>query len=155
MVYFLPWLDRQGVSIFESEVPPPSSLLASIPPELSIKPPELTAIPPELASIPPGFPNLYLEWSQLSDELQRELKTIAQVVREHKRVSPELLRATILKLCQGRYLGRRVLAQVLKRNQDDLLKRTLNPLVAESQLKTAFPSSSDPRQAYTASSGTE
>lgn len=46
-------------------------------------------------------------------------------------------------------LGRRVLAHVLNRNPDDLLKRTLNPLVDEGRLKTAFLSRSDPRQAYT------
>ena len=136
MVYFLPWLDRQGVSLFEIEVAPPLSTV------LGVLPPELSAIPPELSA-------LYLEWSQLSDELQHELKTIAQAVYERKRVAPELLRATILKLCQGRYLGRRVLAQLLSRNPDDLLKRTLNPLVEKNLLQTAFPSSSDPRQAYT------
>ena len=97
---------------------------------------------------------LYLELSQLSDELRLELNAIAQAVCERKRVSPELLRTTILKLCQGRYLGRRVLAQLLNRNFDDLLKRTLSPLVEEDLLKTAFPSSSDPRQAYTSCSET-
>lgn len=148
MVYFLPWLDRQGVSLFESEVLP-SSGAAGIPPELSAIPPELSVIPPELSAIPPELPTLYLEWSLLSDELQHELKAIAQAVSVHKRVGPKVLRSTILQLCQGRYLGRRVLAQLLSRNQDDLLKRTLNPLVEEGLLKTAFSSSSDPRQAYT------
>lgn len=112
-------------------------------------------MPQKLSAIPPELPTLYLEWSQLSDELQHELKTIAQAVCESKRVAPELLRTTILKLCQSRYLGRRVLTQLLSRNQDDLLKRTLNPLVNENLLKTAFPSSSDPRQAYTACRNTE
>ena len=139
MVYFLPWLDRRGVSLFENEVLAPSAP---------------GGIPPELSTIPPELPTLYLEWSQLSDELQHELKTIAQAVCESKRVDPDLLRATILKLCQGRYLGRRVLAQLLSRNQDDLLKRTLKPLVDANLLKTAFPSSSDPRQAYTAIAAT-
>jgi hypothetical protein len=146
--------EYQRASLFESEVAP-SSMRGGIPPELAAIPPELGAIPPELAAIPQEPPGLYLEWSQLSDELQHELKTIAQAVCESKRVAPELLRTTILKLCQGRYLGRRVLAQLLNRNQDDLLKRTLNPLVDENLLKTAFPSSSDPRQAYTACSNTE
>ena len=156
MVYFLPWQDRHGVTLFESdEAPPLSSELGRKPQELNALPPELSAIPPELSSIPPELPMLYLEWSQLSDELRLELNAIAQAVCERKRVSPELLRTTILKLCQGRYLGRRVLAQLLNRNFDDLLKRTLSPLVEEGLLKTAFPSSSDPRQAYTTSSETE
>jgi hypothetical protein len=42
-----------------------------------------------------------------------------------------------------------VLAQLLGRNPDDLLKRTLNPMVLAGKLKTAFQSTSDPRQAYT------
>ena len=156
MVYFLPWQDRQGVTLFESEDAPLSlSELGVKPPELSAIPPELSAIPPELSAIPPELPTLFLEWSQLSDELKDELKIIAQVIRERKRVAPELMKATILSLCKGRYLGRRVLAQLLNRNPDDLLKRILNPLVEEGLLKTAFPSSSDPRQAYTNSSGTE
>lgn len=139
MVYFLPWLDRQGVNLFDSETPP--SMQDGIPLELS-------AIPPELST-------LYLEWSQLSEELQHELTSIAQAVCTNKRVAPDLLRTTILKLCQGRYLGRRVLAQLLNRHQDDLLKRTLNPLVNEKRLKTAFHSGRDPRQAYTARNNDE
>ena len=156
MVYFLPWQDRQGVTLFESDdVPSLSSEHGGKSPELNAIPPELSSIPPELSAIPPELPTLFLEWSQLSDELKDELKIIAQDVSERTRVAPELLRPTILKLCQGRYLGRRVLAQLLSRNPDDLLKRTLNPLVEEGLLKTAFPSSSDPRQAYTTSRETE
>lgn len=149
MVYFLPWLNRQSSGMFEVEVSQ-SAELATLPPELSAIPPELATLPPELGVIPPELPILYLEWTQLSDELQRELKTIAQAVCAHPRVAPDVLRETILKLCQGRYLGRRVLARLLSRNQDDLLKRTLNPLVDKNLLKMAFPSSRDPRQAYTA-----
>ena len=137
------------MTLFESDDVP------SLSSEHGGKSPELNALPPELSSIPPELPTLFLEWSQLSDELKDELKIIAQDVSERTRVAPELLRPTILKLCQGRYLGRRVLAQLLSRNPDDLLKRTLNPLVEEGLLKTAFPSSSDPRQAYTTSRETE
>ena len=133
-LYFLPWQDRQGSSLFETEVAQPTAQ---------------GGVPPELSAIPPELPTLYLEWSQLSDELQHELKVIAQAVCVHPRVTSDVLRTTILKLCQGRYLSRRVLAQLLSRNQDDLLKRTLNPLVDANLLKAAFPSSSDPRQAYT------
>jgi len=69
-VYFLPWQDRQGSSLFETEVAQPTAQ-GGVPPELS-------AIPPELSAIPPELPTLYLEWSQLSDELQHELKGRAQ-----------------------------------------------------------------------------
>ena len=66
------------------------------------------------------------------------------------RVPPEQLQQTILALCKGRFLGRRVLARLLDRNADDLLKRTLNPMVAARILAPAFASTSDPRQAYIA-----
>lgn len=84
--------------------------LAALPPELSALTPELGGIPPELSTVPPELGPLYLEWSQLSDALQQDLKRIAQPVCERKRVTPELLRLTILELCNGRYLGRRILA---------------------------------------------
>jgi len=149
MVYFLPWQDRREIRLFDSEgtaLLPPK--LDAISPQLPAIPPELGVIPPELSTVQPELGSLYLEWSELSAEVQRELTLLALPVSQHKRVSHDMLRTTILKLCQGRYLGRRVLAQLLNRNPDDLLKRTLNPLVEENSLRTAFPSSSDPRQAY-------
>jgi len=149
MVYFLPWQGAHGASPFENDMGAP--LL----PEQGKVPPELNTIPPELSAIPPERPALYLEWSQLGDELQNELMRLAQPVSARKRAAPGVLHATILTLCQGRYLGRRVLAQLLKRNPDDLLKRTLNPLVEQNRLKPAFPSGSDPRQAYTTVSETD
>jgi ATP-dependent DNA helicase RecG len=150
MRYLLPWQESQAKTLFSDEMT--LSLtpeLSTLTPELGGIPPELKAIPPELKAIPPELGLLYLEWSQLSDALQQDLKRIAQPVCARKRVAPELLRLTILQLCNGRYLGRRILAQLLNRNPDDLLKRSLNPLVDKQLLKPAFPSSSDPRQAYT------
>ena len=150
MRYLLPWQESQAKTLFSDEMT--LSLtpeLSTLTPELGGIPPELSTIPPELNTIPPELGPLYLEWSQLSDALQQDLKRIAQPVCERKRVAPELLRLTILELCNGRYLGRRILAQLLNRNPDDLLKRSLNPLVDKQLLKPAFPSSSDPRQAYT------
>ena len=38
---------------------------------------------------------------------------IAGPVQQKSRVAPELLRATIVDLCRGRFLGRRVLAHLL------------------------------------------
>ncbi len=136
MVYFLPWQDRRFMTLFEGRG------ASSLSPELGVISPELGAISPELGP-------LYLEWPQLSNVLQQYLEEIAQPVSTRKRVAPELLRTTILALCNGQYLGRRVLAQLLNRHPDDLLKRFLNPLVDQQLLKSAFPSSSDPRQAYT------
>lgn len=145
MVYFLPWQDRRIAALFDGEA------LAPAPQPL---PPELRPLPPELSPIPPELPALYLEWGQLGQAEHDELTALACPVSQRKRVSPDVLEATIVSLCRGRYLGRRVLAQLLNRNADDLLKRVLNPMVDLGKLKTAFPSNSDPRQAYTSSSET-
>lgn len=133
MVYYLPWQGKQEASLFESE--------GVLPPKLGAKPPELGAKPPEL-------PVSYLDWFQLDLALQQELTRLALPVSQGKYATQALLRATVLDLCAGRYLGRRVLAQLLNRNPDDLFKRILTPLVEEKRLKQAFPSRSDPRQAY-------
>ena len=141
-VYFLPWQDRRSAQLFGADVAPLPGELAGLPPEPSSIPPQLDALPQELST-------LYLDWSELGEQAQHELTALAKPVSQQARVSPALLRATLLDLCRGRFLGRRVLAQLLHRNPDDLLKRTLNPLVDGKSLKTAFPSRSDPRQAYT------
>lgn len=151
MRYLLPWQESQAKALFSDEVTelltPP---LGGLPPQLNAEPPQLGVKPPQLNAEPPQLPPLYLDWSQLDHDLQRELTLLALPVSARSRVLSSVLHDTILMLCQGRYLGRRVLAQLLNRNPDDLLKRTLNPLVQQRSLKTAYPYSSDPRQAYTA-----
>ena len=151
MVYFLPWQKQHNVAFSFEATPLTSAGLGGIPPESSSIPPELSALPPESSAITHEQPdlNLYVEWSQLPPALQSELENIALAVSKQKRVSPDLLKTTILALCAGRYLGRRVLAHLLNRNYDDLMKRTLAPLVESGQLQPAFPSSSNPKQAYT------
>ena len=83
-------------------------------------------------------------------ELQQLLETLAAPAGKYAK--PAVLRSCILQLCQGRFLGLRVLAHVLQRSPDDLRKRTLKPLVAQGALLTAYQSLSDPRQAYSAAS---
>lgn len=70
-------------------------------------------------------------------------------MQQKTRVTSELLRSTIVLLCRDRFLGRRILAHLLRRNPDDLLKRSLNPMVDAGLLRPAFPARSYPRQAYT------
>ena len=139
-VYFLPWQDRRSAQLFGSETP--------LPQELAGLPPELSPLPPQLDTQPPELPTLYLDWAQLDEKAQRELTEAARPVSQQARVSPATMHATILYLCRHRFMGRRVLAQLLNRNPDDLLKRTLNPLVDAGRLRPAFPARSDPRQAY-------
>ena len=87
----------------------------------------------------------------LSPELLATLTTLAAPVRATRRARPDLVRQTVLALCEGRFLGPRVLAALLGRRDmegADLRKRILNPLVQEGLLLRAYPRPSDPRQAY-------
>jgi len=139
------------------ELGPKPPELGPKPPELGSKPPELGSKPPELGSKPPesedaldGVSTAYLIWTDLPDPLRVRLTALAEPVSHAPRVSPHVLRSVICQLCTGCYLGRQVLARLLDRNADDLLRRTLNPMVKAGLLKPAYPASSDPRQAYTA-----
>lgn len=153
MVYFLPWQERRGVTIFEHEG---ASLL---PPELSTLTPDLSALPPELSSLTPELMNLppdpgaqvVSDLSQLSEAEIGVLRQRAAPVSKQLRANPELVRQTVLALCDGRYLGLRVLANLLnRRDRDgkDLRTRILSPLVDEGALLRAYPKANDPRQAY-------
>jgi hypothetical protein len=159
MVYFLPWQRRSAATVFDladqagsatsADVVPPE--LAGVPPELVAVPPELVAVPPELGSSASPAIGPYLDWSALPEALQTQLIEQGHMVSGQGRVAPAVLRETILALCTNRLLGLRVLAHALRRDPDDLRKRTLTPMVKEGSLRTAYPSMTDPRQAYTAS----
>lgn len=74
---------------------------------------------------------------------------MAHAVSRRRWVPAPVMQDTVRRLCEGRFLGRKILAHLLGRNADDLLKRTLNPMVQAQELLLAYPSASDPRQAYT------
>lgn len=123
MVYFLPWQKQREDAFFDLRVGVDSPGKSdAIPPQLGPIPPELNAIPPQLASISPELPLQYLDWNDLPPELQSKLLELAAPVRIKRRASPALLQQTILALCEKRYLGRRVLAHLLNRNADGLLR---------------------------------
>lgn len=138
MVYFLPWHNKVQATVFEQ-----------------VEPLELGAIPPKLGAIPRELEGkasevvAYLAWADVPEGLKTSLAALAAPVSQKRRITPEVLRSTVLQLCRGRYLGRQVIAHVLKRNADDLLKRTLTPMVAAGDLKPAYAAPRDPRQAYT------
>ena len=137
MVYFLPWQKQREDALFDLRMGVSATG-------------RNTAIPPELSAIPPELLPQYLDWKDLPPVLQTELVDLAAPISAKRRVSPEQLQQTILALCEGRYLGRRVLAHLLGRNQDDLLKRTLNPMVTARLLIPAFAAANNPKQAYMA-----
>ena len=96
----------------------------------------------------------YLSWEQVPAAEQERLLALAQPVRSARKTAKDRLYDTVLTLCTGVYLGRYVLAHLLDRNADDLLRRTLNPLVSGGRLTQAFAATNDPRQAYTTASKT-
>lgn len=148
MVYFLPW-QRRPAATFDLPGDDAAGTGAK-PPELDSKPPELSSKPPELGDHSATKGASYLDWDTIPEALQQELTELGRRVSEAGRVPPAVLQEVLLALCTGRYLGSRVLAQVLGRDPDDLRKRTLSRMVKEGQLKTAYPAMKDPRQAYTA-----
>ncbi len=162
MVYSLPWQRQAMAGAFsamdEVQAPLASGLAAegvgAKPPELAGKPPELSPKPPELAAKPPELLT-FLEWAAIPADLQAELHATAASVAEKRKAPTEVVRATVLALCTGRFLGLRVLAKVLRRDSDDLRKRTLTPMVREGALLAAHLSPRDPRQAYTAGTRAE
>jgi ATP-dependent DNA helicase RecG len=145
--YFLPWYGQADSSMFEL-LDTPAQESSAIPPELSAIPPKLASLPPELASLPPEL-SAFLDWKDMPDALQQELEALAQPVAQVRRVNPETMKTTVLALCAGRYLGVRVLAEVLGRDAGDLRKRVLAPMVKEGHLRAAYKANQDPRQAYT------
>lgn len=151
MVYFLPWQKAREDALFDLRVEIAQAVKsAGKPPESMPIPPGLTGIPPGLGVKPPELMPQYVDWEDLPPELQDSLMEIATPARENKHLPREEMRLVVLKLCLGRYLGRRVLAHLLNRDSDDFRKRILNPLIQEKLLTPAFASSSNPKQAYMA-----
>jgi predicted HTH transcriptional regulator len=166
MVYFLPWQGQTAAMSFESGDVLASSPGIALAPELDGLTPEFGGLTPELSALTPEQPSqsdtapnepvVIADLGQIPpDELTR-LRVLAAPVAERERANPELVQQTVLDLCRGRYLGLRVLAQLLGRNPDgvDLRKRILNPLVTNKTLLRAYPNPNDPRQAYTTSMNT-
>jgi predicted HTH transcriptional regulator len=155
MVYFVPWQDRRAVMAFED------GEVSSLTPELGVLTPDLRALTPDLRSLAPELggwgqvvgPQVISELAQLTEAELAHLQQVAKPVNDAKRSAPELVKQTVLALCAGRYLGLRVLSELLKRRDrdgKDLRTRILNPLVEQGALLRAFPKANDPRQGYIA-----
>jgi ATP-dependent DNA helicase RecG len=78
-----------------------------------------------------------------------ELEAMAAEPRKKKKVSRDLMRQTIVKLCEGQYVTLQSLAQLVLRDPDALRQQYLSPLVKEGRLRLAFPTApTHARQAY-------
>lgn len=85
----------------------------------------------------------------LSLDLYERLKAFAQLSAESKRLDPEIMRRVILSLCEGHYLTRLCLADLLKRTPDALRTQYLSAMIKDKSLTLAFPQNpNDKRQAY-------
>lgn len=165
MVYCLPWNKQFVASFVERPAIEASSQKAGVltpepaplTPEMASLTPEIEFLTPEIASHvvdEPTVPLIINELAQLAPAELEMLRAIAAPVATRKRAPPELVSETILALCNGRYLGLRVLAELLGKNPDgvDLRKRILKPLVNHGALQRAYPNPNDKRQAYTSCS---
>lgn len=90
----------------------------------------------------------YAEDDYLHNE---ELQHIAITAQNKKRLLPKVTEQIILELCQGRWLTRHQLSQLMARNPESLRERFLNPMVAEGALRLRYPDKPNHiGQAYTA-----
>jgi ATP-dependent DNA helicase RecG len=78
-----------------------------------------------------------------------ELKGIAAPVAETRRISPQIVQATILRLCQDRFLTRTQLAELLQRSSKNIGERHIAPLVQAGKLQLRYPNAPNhSRQGY-------
>lgn len=79
------------------------------------------------------------------------LHQIAKLARHNQRLSPKKMEQIILNLCQDRWLNRKQLANLLKRNSDGLRSRFLTQMVGHGLLRLRYPDKPNRiDQAYTA-----
>ena len=79
------------------------------------------------------------------------LLEIATPVREKQRVSPDLMRNIIVKLCSKGYLTLKTLAALLNRSPETIRTHFINPMISEKLLELKYPEQiNHPQQAYIA-----
>ena len=88
-----------------------------------------------------------------SDREWEELEEIARPAQLNKRLSYQELESLLLRLCEGRWLTRKHLAELLRRNDEGLRQRFLAPMVERELLCLRHPDiPSHLNQAYTKTS---
>jgi len=89
-----------------------------------------------------------------TDSVHKELASllpIAAEARDNRRLPPKTMEKLILRLCQGRWLTRNQLAELLQRNPDGLRSRFLTSMVTHDLLRLRYPDKPNRAdQAYTA-----
>ena len=86
----------------------------------------------------------------LSPRLRSNLETLAAGPRSKGKVDREVLIGVVLRLCEGRFVMLRSLAELVQRKPETLRDQYLSRLVRERKLTLAFPKTpTHERQAYT------
>jgi ATP-dependent DNA helicase RecG len=92
-----------------------------------------------------------LHSKQLSLDVQQVVIKIAEPARIKKRLHHQEMEQIILKLCQGKWLTRMQLSELLNRNPEGILSRFLTPMVEHGLLRLRYPDKPNRTdQSYTA-----
>jgi ATP-dependent DNA helicase RecG len=88
---------------------------------------------------------------RLKPELRAKLEEVAVEPRTKGKISPEIMRQAILKVCSGHYVALSSLAELVNRDPDALRQQHLKPLAKQGKLRLAFPTApTHVKQAYRA-----
>ena len=153
-----------GISMISPEDVFDSPHLAASSPHLAASSPHLTASSPHLLGndttrdsdgclISEHFGKPIIDdIINLQAEFFQQLKLIAKVPSEKKRVPRAVIEQVIIDLCCDYYISLTSLAKLINRSPKALREQYLSDMVKEKKLKLAFPAKpNDPRQTYTAS----
>jgi ATP-dependent DNA helicase RecG len=107
-------------------------------------------IAPSSQHLPDSSQHLDSDSQHLKD-LQKDwpnLLVLARPVRDKGKASRNIVEETILKLCSGRFLTVRNLAELLDRDSNTLLNHYLKDMVERGVLELRFADKTHPQQAY-------
>jgi hypothetical protein len=121
--------------------------------------PQAAAKKPETSSqhLPGSSQHLDSDSQHLKDlaEITPELIELARPVRETGKAPRNVVEETILKLCAGRFLTVRNLAELLNRDSNALLIHYIKEMVERGALELRFEDKTHPQQAYRAKISTK
>ena len=90
----------------------------------------------------------------MDSEHYKTLQAIAAPVREKGRIDKLVMRDVILRLCSGRYITLRTLADLLNREPDSIRIHYINPMLKEGLLLSRYPGQPNhPQQGYKTKEG--
>ena len=126
-------------------------------PDLDLSSPDLGGRSPDLDRNEDGLlvskhhPLCFIDrLDQLSEKKRIELKKLAALPREKKRLPRDEMVEVLMSVCSGHFITLGALAELVCRNPNALRDSYLTPLRKEQRIRLAFPDTpNDERQAYT------